>query len=252
MFGTEESFAIEMTERGIEIGLTGSNFTNATGLPDPDHYMTAKDLAHLARKIIKDFPEYYSLYSEREFTYNNIKQYNRNPLLKITGGGDGLKTGHTNIAGYGLTGSAIRDERRLVLVANGMKTPKIRSNETSKLMDWGFRNFTNKNLFRQGETVTNADVWLGTSTSIPLILDENVSVTIPRQAWRTLSVKVVYSGPIPAPIIKGQKVAKLIIDGQKMSPLEYDLFAAKSLDKLGFFKRIKAAANHIMFGYSEE
>ena len=252
MAGTEDTFAVQMSERALEIGLKGSNFTNSTGLPNPEHFMTARDLATLARRIIKDFPEYYSLYSEREFTYNDIKQYNRNPLLSIPGKADGLKTGRTSIAGYGLTASAMRDGRRLILVANGMQSPKIRSSETSKLMDWGFRNFTNKNLFRAGEIITNADVWLGETPEVPLILDDDISITIPRQAWRTLQVKVVYSGPVPSPIIKGQKIGKLVIDGDRMSPLEYDLFASKNIDKLGFIKRIRAAANHILFGYSED
>ena len=127
MAGTEDTFAVQMSERALEIGLKGSNFTNSTGLPNPEHFMTARDLATLARRIIKDFPEYYSLYSEREFTYNDIKQYNRNPLLSIPGKADGLKTGRTSIAGYGLTASAMRDGRRLILVANGMQSPKIRS-----------------------------------------------------------------------------------------------------------------------------
>ena len=252
MAGTEDTFAIEMTERALEIGLKGSNFTNSTGLPDKDHYMTSRDLATLARRIIKDFPEYYSLYSERNFTYNGIKQFNRNPLLSVPGNADGLKTGRTSIAGYGLTASAMRDGRRLILVANGMKTAKIRSSETSKLMDWGFRNFTNKNLFRKGEIISNADVWLGEEKVVPLILQEDISITIPRQSWRTLQVKVVYSGPVPSPIIEGQKIGTLVIDGEKMTPLEYELFASKGIEKLGFFKRIKAAANHILFGYSNE
>ncbi len=252
MAGTEDTFAVQMSERALEIGLKGSNFTNSTGLPNPEHYMTARDLATLARRIIKDFPEYYSLYSEREFTYNDIKQYNRNPLLSIPGKADGLKTGRTSIAGYGLTASAMRDGRRLILVANGMQSPKIRSSETSKLMDWGFRNFTNKNLFRAGEIITNADVWLGETQEVPLVLEDDISITIPRQAWRTLQVKVVYSGPVASPIIKGQKIGKLVIDGDRMSPLEYDLFASESVDKLGFIKRIKAAANHILFGYSDD
>ncbi|MAI06323.1 MAG: D-alanyl-D-alanine carboxypeptidase [Alphaproteobacteria bacterium TMED87] len=252
MAGTEDTFAVQMSERALEIGLKGSNFTNSTGLPNPEHYMTARDLATLARRIIKDFPEYYSLYSEREFTYNDIKQYNRNPLLSIPGKADGLKTGRTSIAGYGLTASAMRDGRRLILVANGMQSPKIRSSETSKLMDWGFRNFTNKNLFRAGEIITNADVWLGETQEVPLVLEDDISITIPRQAWRTLQVKVVYSGPVASPIIKGQKIGKLVIDGDRMSPLEYDLFASESVGKLGFIKRIKAAANHILFGYSDD
>lgn len=250
MAGSEEAFADEMTERAKDLGLTNSNFANATGLPDPNHYMTAHDLAILARRIITDFPEYYSLYEETEFTYNDIKQFNRNPLLYRPGGADGLKTGHTDIAGYGLTASAVRDGRRLILVANGMESTQARSSETAKLMDWGFRNFTNKDLFRSGELVSDAEVWLGLEPTIPLLIEQDITVTIPRQAWRTLEVKAVYEGPIAAPIEQGATVAKLVIDGEGMDPLEYDLVAGASVGQLGFMGRIQAAASQIIFGFS--
>ena len=248
--GSEEAFADEMKERALDLGMTGSNFTNATGLPDPDHYMTARDLAILAKQIIIDFPEYYSLYKETEFTYNEIKQFNRNPLLYRSGGADGLKTGHTDAAGYGLTASAVRDGRRLILVANGMESTQSRAEETARLMDWGFRNFTNRNMFRAGEVVSDAEVWLGIEEAIPLVIEEDVTVTIPRRAWRTLEVKAVYDGPIPAPVQQGATVAKLVIAGDNMEPLKYDLVAGASVDKLGFAGRIKAAATQILFGFS--
>ncbi len=212
--------------------------------------MTVEDLALLARLIITNFPEYYSLYEETEFTYNDIKQFNRNPLLYRPGGADGLKTGYTDSAGYGLTASAVRDGRRLILVANGMASTQARSEETAKLMDWGFRNFTNKDLFRAGEMVSDAEVWLGLEPTIPLIINEDITVTIPRQAWRTLEVKAVYEGPIAAPIEQGTAVAKLVINGDGMDPLEYDLTAGASVAKLGFTGRIQAAASQILFGFS--
>lgn len=250
MAGSEEAFADEMTERARDLGLTGSNFANATGLPDPNHYMTANDLALLARLIITDFPEYYSLYEETEFTYNEIKQFNRNPLLYRPGGADGLKTGHTDIAGYGLTASAVRDGKRLILVANGMESTQARSEETAKLMDWGFRNFTNKDLFRAGEMVSDAEVWLGVEGTVPLIIEQDITVTIPRQAWRTLEVKATYDGPVAAPIMQGATIAKLVINGEGMEPLEYDLVSGASVAKLGFTGRIQAAASQILFGFS--
>ncbi len=250
MSGSEEAFAQQMTERAKELGITGSNFTNATGLPDPNHYMTADDLALLARRIITDFPEYYSLYAETEFSYNDIKQFNRNPLLYRPGGADGLKTGHTDIAGYGLTASAMRDGRRLILVANGMASTQARSEETAKLMDWGFRNFTNKDLFRAGEQVSDAEVWLGLELTVPLIIEQDVTVTIPRQAWRTLEVKAVYDGPIAAPIEQGTQIAKLVINGEGMDPIEYNLVSGASVKQLGFAGRIQAAASQILFGFS--
>lgn len=250
MAGSEEAFAEEMTERAKDLGLKNSSFTNATGLPDPNHYMTAEDLAILARRIISDFPEYYSLYQETEFTYNGIKQNNRNPLLYRPGASDGLKTGHTEAAGYGLTASALRDGRRLILVANGMDSIRARSEETAKLMDWGFRNFTNKDLFRAGEMVSDAEVWLGVEPTIPLIIEEDVTVTIPRQAWRTLEVKAVYEGPIAAPVVEGTKVATLVINGDEMDPIEYDLVAGTSVAQLGFTGRVRAAASQILFGFA--
>ena len=250
MAGSEESFAIEMTEKALDLGMTGSNFTNATGLPDPDHYMTARDLAVLAKQIIVDFPDYYSLYKETEFTYNEIKQFNRNPLLYRPGGADGLKTGHTDAAGYGLTASALRDGRRLIMVANGMESTKARSEETARLMDWGFRNFTNQDLFRAGEVVSDAEVWLGLDDTIPLIIEEDITVTIPRRAWRTMEVKAVYEGPIAAPIQQGAQVAKLVITGDEMEPLEYNLVAGASVAKLGFVGRIKAVAFQVLFGFN--
>jgi D-alanyl-D-alanine carboxypeptidase (penicillin-binding protein 5/6) len=252
MSGSEELFALEMNERALKLGLKNSNFTNATGLPDPEHYTTPKDLALLARHIIMDFPEYYSLYGEKDYSFNGIKQYNRNPLLRVPGSSDGLKTGYTKVAGYGLTASAVRGDRRLVLVANGMKSTEARKQETARLMDWGFRNFINKTLFRAGEVVEYAEVWLGTETRVPLILDQDIVVAIPRQAWRSLEVKAVYEGPIAAPINLGDNIATLIIDGEKMEPIEYQLQAGGSVQKLGILARAVSAVSQILFGYSEE
>src|SRR5262249_616405 len=156
--GSEDAFADEMNKVGKTLGFTNSHFVNSTGLPSDQHYMSPRDLATLARHIITDFPEHYPIYSETSFTYNNITQGNRNPLVcRVGSGGDGLKTGHTEAAGYGLTGSAIRNGRRLILVANGMASIKARDEETIKLLDWGFREFVNKELFKAGDTVSDAD-----------------------------------------------------------------------------------------------
>jgi len=247
--GSEESFAEQMTAKAKELGMLNSNFRNSTGLPDPDHYMSPRDLATLAKHIIQDFPEYYSLYSETSFTYNNITQGNRNPLLyRVGSGADGLKTGHTSIAGYGLTGSAIRNGRRLILVANGMDSMRNRDEETAKLMDWGFREFTNRALFAAGEVVTDAEVWLGDAGGVNLIIPQDVVVTVPRAANRGLDVRVVYQGPIPAPIAKGTEVAKVVITGSDLAPIEIPLQAATDVGRLGYIGRLKAAASYIVFG----
>jgi D-alanyl-D-alanine carboxypeptidase (penicillin-binding protein 5/6) len=247
--GSEEAFADEMNKQAKALGMTNSHFINSTGLPSDQHYMSARDLATLARHVIADFPEHYPIYSETSFTYNNITQGNRNPLLyRLGSGGDGLKTGHTEIAGYGLTGSAIRTGRRLIMVANGMNSIKARDEETIKLLDWGFREFVNRELFKAGDTVSDADVWVGDTTSVPLTIASDVVVTVPRPAAQSLEAKAIYDGPIPAPIRQGAPVGKVVVTGKDMKPIEVPLVAGKSVDRLGFFGRIKTAAYYIFLG----
>ncbi len=247
--GSEEEFARQMNEKAKELGMTGSHFANATGLPDPEHYMTARDLAILSKHLINDFPEFYSIYSETSFTYNKITQGNRNPLLyRVGSGADGLKTGHTSAAGFGLTASATRNGRRLILVANGMNSIKDRDEETSKLLDWGFREFTNRQLFKAGDVVTDAEVWLGNASDVPLVIAKDVAITVPRSSAQGLDVKVVYNGPIPAPIDKGAEVAKVIITARDVKPIEVPLQAGNAVGRLSFVGRLKAAAQYIFFG----
>jgi len=249
--GSEEAFADEMNEMALELGLTGSNFTNSTGLPDPDHYMTAHDLAILAKQIIVNFPEFYSLYKETEFTYSDITQYNRNPLLYRPGGADGLKTGYTSVAGYGLTASAIRNGRRLIVVINGLESTRSRAEAAARAIDWGFRNFINRDLFTAGEVVSNAEVWLGTQTEVELVTKEKLTVTIPRRSLKTMEVKAVYQGPIPAPIQKDDVIAKLVVSAKGFKTVELPLVAATSVGRLGFMGRLRAAASHIFLGFAQ-
>ncbi|MCH8038539.1 MAG: D-alanyl-D-alanine carboxypeptidase [Proteobacteria bacterium] len=197
--GTEEAFAAEMTRKGREIGLTGSSFANATGWPDPNQRMTARDLATLALRLIADFPEYYHYYAETEFTYAGIRQSNRNPLLYKSLGADGLKTGHTQEAGYGLTASVVQGDRRIILVLNGLGSQKARSEESARLIGWALREYDNYTLFKPGETVDEAPVWLGEAANVPLVMPEGVTVTLSRKARRDMRVTVVYDAPIPAP-----------------------------------------------------
>jgi len=247
--GSEEEFAKQMNEKAKEIGLTGSHFTNSTGLPEAEHYMTPRDLTILAKRLITEFPEYYTIYSETSFTYNNITQGNRNPLLyRVGSGADGLKTGHTEAAGYGLTASATRNGRRLIMVANGMDSIRARDEETSKLLDWGFREFTNRDLFKAGDVVTDAEVWLGDAPNVALVIPQDVAITMPRAASQSLDVRVVYRGPLPAPIAKDTEVAKIIITVKDIAPIEIPLRAAADVGRLGFVGRLKAAAQYIFFG----
>jgi serine-type D-Ala-D-Ala carboxypeptidase (penicillin-binding protein 5/6) len=248
--GSEAAFAEEMTLRAREIGMTNSTFKNATGWPHPEHRMTARDLAILAKRTIADFPEYYHYYQETEFTYNKIKQHNRNPLLYKDIGADGLKTGHTKEAGYGLTASAKRGDRRLILVINGLKSKKARTIEPERLLQWGLREFNNYALFKAGETVDTASVWLGTSKTVPLIIDRDVKITLPRKSRKSLKVSVKFIGPIPAPIAKGTKVATLSIVAPGRETMEIPLTAGGDVEQLGLFGRLGAAFNSIIWGHS--
>jgi len=246
--GTEDAFAEAMNRRSREIGLTQSVFQNSTGLPHPEHLMTARDLATLAKRIITDFPEYYPFYSEKEFTYNGITQHNRNPLLYKTIGADGLKTGHTSIAGYGLTASAENNGRRLILVLNGLESTRARTEESERLMSWGFRTFENVEMFKPGATVTEAEVWLGQTQTVPLVLPDGLTVTLPRNARRTMTVTVRYEGPIPAPIERGQEVATLVIEAPDIQPLTFPLLAGTSVERMGVVNRMFAALRYIVVG----
>ena len=244
--GTEDAFAREMTKRGREIGLTSSIFKNSTGWPDPEHRMTARDLNLLALRTILDFPQYYHYFAETDFTWSDITQSNRNPLLYKNMGADGLKTGHTQEAGYGLTASAIRDGRRLVLVVNGLPSERARSEESERLIEWGFREFSNYELFSAGQEVDRADVWLGAEESVPLTLEEPVLVTLSQREHEEMTVSVLYDAPVPAPIAEGQELAVLRISAPGMEPMEYPLYAATNVEKVGPFGRMFEITKHFI------
>ena len=246
--GSEEAFAEKATKRARELGLSNSTFRNASGWPAEGHLMTARDLSTLAKRIIIDFPEFYPFYSIRNFTYNGITQGNRNPLLYKDIGADGLKTGHTEIAGYGLTASAKRDGRRLVLVVNGLGSIKQRGEETERLLDWGFREFSNYLLFDAGQTVGDAETWLGSSETVPLVAGKRLLATLPRTARDGMVVKVVYNGPIAAPINRGDEIAKLLVDVPGQPTQELPLLAGTDVEKLGFFGKIGAAVKYLLTG----
>lgn len=249
--GTEDAFAAEMTKKAQQIGLEASTFRNSTGWPDPNHRMSARDIAVLSTRIIENFPEYYSIYSERTFTYSGIKQGNRNPLLYIDGfGADGLKTGHTEESGYGLAASAQRGDRRLVLVVNGLKSVRDRRNESARLLDWGFRNFKKFDLFHKGQELEMAETWLGSQPTVPLVIDQDVRLTLPRASRKGMKATVTYNGPIAAPIEKGQVVGKLVLTAPGAKTMEYPLKAGEAVGQLGLFGRLGAALRHIIFGAS--
>jgi D-alanyl-D-alanine carboxypeptidase (penicillin-binding protein 5/6) len=257
--GTEERFSEMMTDRGRQIGLKSSTFRNASGWPDPQHLTTARDLALLARYIISHFPQYYHFYSQKEFTYGidgvtkkPITQGNRNPLLYKDGGADGLKTGHTDAAGYGLTASAKRGDRRLIMVFNGLKSMNERSREAERLLELGFSQFDNYKLFTAGAVVDEADVWLGDAPRIPLVIDRNLALTLPRQTKGNIKVTVSYENPIPAPIAKGTPVAKLVVASKDATLMEVPLLAGADVQQLGFSGRISAAVSYLLWGAKKQ
>jgi D-alanyl-D-alanine carboxypeptidase (penicillin-binding protein 5/6) len=257
--GTEERFAEMMTERAHQLGLKNSTFRNASGWPDPQHLTTARDLAKLAKLIISRFPQYYHFYSEKEFTYGvdqvtkkPITQGNRNPLLYKDVGADGLKTGHTEAAGYGLTLSAKRGDRRLIMVFNGLKSMNERSREAERLIELGFSQFDNYKLFSAGSAVDEADVWLGNAARVPLVIDRNLALTLPRQTKGNIKVAVTYENPIPAPIAKGTPIAKLTVSNRDTVVAEVPLLAGADVQQLGFTGRLSAAVSYLLWGAKKQ
>ncbi|WP_051329368.1 D-alanyl-D-alanine carboxypeptidase family protein [Geminicoccus roseus] len=249
MAGSEEAFARQMTAKGEEIGLTGSNFANSNGLPDPDHWMTVRDLATLARALIAEFPEYYSIYSEEEFTYNGIRQFTRNPLLRSgVPGVDGLKTGHTEEAGYGLVASAMRGDRRIILVMAGLDSVQERAGESARLLEFGFREFEEFLLFREGQTVQEAPVWLGEQPTVAMVPADDVAMTLSRGARPGLTVKVAWDDPIPAPVAKGQPLANLTVVAPGHEPVVVPLVAGADVPSASWFGRIWSLSMYYVRG----
>lgn len=236
--GSEENFAEMMNTKAHELGLLHSHFVNATGLPNPEHYSTARDLATLALALLRDFPEYYHYFSELNFTYNGISQGNRNPLLYRNMNVDGLKTGHTDIGGFGLTASALRNGRRLVMVLNGLPDMQARADESAKVLDWGFREFGYYSVAKADETLAEAKVWLGQSPTVPLVVANDIALTLPRTARDGLKTTVSFNQPLPAPIQKGQIVGALIVSAPGMEEKQIPLLAKEDVLRLGFFARM--------------
>lgn len=241
MAGSEEIFADIMTRKAKDLGLSNASFKNATGLPQKGHEMSATDLAKLAQAIIRDFPEYYSIYSEKEFKYNGIKQGNRNPLLYGIEGADGLKTGHTEASGYGLTGSVkTADGRRLIMVINGLKSMKDRSTESKRLVGWGMAAFENVTMYRSGQVVDTVPVWLGTVSEVPATVEVPLTVTVMKGSEPDVKAEIHYMQPVSAPVQKGQKLGQVIVRGPDNQVKTADLIAAESVEKVGYWGKLKA------------
>jgi D-alanyl-D-alanine carboxypeptidase (penicillin-binding protein 5/6) len=244
--GSERQFAEMMNQKAREIGLTNSNFRNATGWPDPEHRMTCRDLAHLAGRVIRDFPEYYRFYGERNFRWNNVSQENRNPLLTRMNGADGMKTGHTEEAGYGLTGTVKQGERRLIIVTNGLPSMASRAEENVRLLEWGFGNFENVVLFRAADEIERVPVHLGASPSVPLVGGRDVVATLPRSWRQSMRARLRYDAPLEAPVSRGQELGRLEISGSGVPPMDLPLYAGADVERLGLLQRIPAVMGRLL------
>ena len=246
--GSEEDFASLMNETAKKLGLKNSVFANSTGLPDENQLMSAEDLALLARAIIKDFGEYYHIFKQKEFTHNGIKQGNRNPLLYSMTGADGLKTGHTEEAGFCLTGSAVRGGRRLIEVIAGLKTNKDRSEESERLMSYGFREFKNVKIFEKGQVLGQAKVWYGTQNVVDMVVLSDVLKTLKKNEMKNYTFKLVYDEPIKAPIKKGDIIGKVEIKTPTGGVETISLAAGSDVAKKGLFERLISNLRYYLKG----
>jgi len=255
--GSEDAFVDLMNQKAKEIGLAHSHFANVDGLPHPDHYVTARDLATLAIRTIQDFPEYYRYYSEKEYIFStiglnynpvDINQGNRNPLLYKDLGADGLKTGHTDEAGYSLLASVRRDKRRVILAIGGLPSMKARAQESERLIEWAFREFNDYQLFSAGDKVDDADVWLGTATKVPLTVAKELVVTMPRKSRKDMKVMVQYDKTAAAPVKQGDALGKIVVTAPDMATVETPLVAGAAVDRAGPLNRVALIAGHFIWG----
>jgi D-alanyl-D-alanine carboxypeptidase (penicillin-binding protein 5/6) len=230
-----------MTRRAKQLGMNNSTFGNSNGWPHPKQLMSAKDLAIIAARIINEFPEYYTYFAQREFTYDNITQPNRNPLLKLGLGADGLKTGWTQRAGYGIVGSALQDGRRVVFVLTGIKSPKIRAREAEKINNWVFRQFTEKKLFNAGDLLHMAPVHLGKKNLVRITVKDDLMGLVPSMMDGKIKAEIIYKSPIKAPITEGQEIGEIIITIPSLVSFSKPIIAAESIEDGGFLARLKFA-----------
>lgn len=250
--GSEEAFAVLMNQKARDWGLVDSTFANATGWPNPGQRMSMLDLANLARKIIRDYPEYYGLFNEKEFTWSKITQSNRNPLLQAFEGADGLKTGHTDEAGYGVVGSAIQEGKRRIIVINGLSSAGDRLREARRMMAKAFNEFEERTYFRPNVPVAAADVFKGRQRSVDLVLKESVSMMVHQKLVDKVRAKVVYQGPVSAPILDGQQIGYLRVSVPGQEVRDYPLFAHEAIDEIGMLGKIGLAAQRLLLKPAEK
>jgi len=251
--GSEEEFALLMTSKAIEIGMTNTNFSNASGINHPDNYSTVRDILIMSNYLIKNYPEFYKMFKEKEFTWyrtggDPIKQGNRNPLLYKNIGADGIKTGYLAVERYSLASSILKNNRRLIAVGSGFKTKTERSKESTKLLIYGMTNFDVVKISSQNESLTELDVWLGKKKTVKAYTKNNIYKTIPKARKKYLKVKIIYDGPINAPILKDDVLGKLKIYYKDEIIDEYDLLAFENVNKLNIFSRLISSLNYLIWG----
>ena len=248
--GSESIFADELNELANEIGLEGSNFTNSTGWPDKKHLMTVNDLLKLTVRTIEDFPDLYRYYSEKEFTYNNIKQLNRNPLLFRPIGSDGLKTGHTSLGGYGLVATVKNKDRRLILVLNGLKSSAQRSKESERLMKIGFNQFKSIKIATETKELGQIPIWSGKKKEVSFYTKDDISITVPNRDRKKINFKVRYQSPLIAPVAEDQYIADFLIKKNDQTIKSYKLYATNNVSESNFFSKMILNFKFLLFGES--
>jgi serine-type D-Ala-D-Ala carboxypeptidase (penicillin-binding protein 5/6) len=251
--GSEENFAQMMNEKAEEIGMTSTNFTNASGINDPDNVSTVRDIAIMSAHLIKYYPNYYKLFKEKTFTWDRtggepIKQGNRNPLLYKNVGVDGVKTGYLAVEKYSLASSMKKNDRRIIAVASGFETKNARSSQSLKLLNWGFRNSNTFEISKKNETMFELDTWLGKKNKINAVTKEDYYVTINKKDIRHLTVSLKYTGPVIAPIKKGDKIAELIVKKKDKNLKTLSLYASEDLQKVNFFRSLITSLNYLIWG----
>ncbi|MAW51918.1 MAG: D-alanyl-D-alanine carboxypeptidase [Geminicoccus sp.] len=250
--GTEAEFAKLMNATAVAIGMVDTNFVNASGWPDEGHYSTAWDLAILGQRLISDHPDFYSYFARKSFNFNDILQNNRNPILgDELLGVDGIKTGQTDAGGYGVMISAVRDDRRVIIVLNGATSKAERKTQAERLTDWALRAYGNHSLFRAGQVIGHAPVWLGQQDTVPLVAKYGLRMTLPRHTYENLRAQVTYRSPVPAPVNIGTELGTLILSGPGIDPQEIPVVAGASVDSVGRLERVSTGIRYIVFGLSD-
>lgn len=252
--GTEDGFAALMTQRAREMGMTQTTLANASGWPHPQHRMSMRDLGILATRLIEDFPDYYLYFNEREYDYKNrapANRFNRNPLFRLDIGADGLKTGHTQEAGFGLVGSAAQGDRRVIFVVSGMETDQIRAEESTAIVNWAFRQFAQRQIATAGQVLASADVWRGAQASVGLVPENDVSLLLPALDSDQVEAEIVHQGPVNAPVRKGQVLGEMILTRQGLDPVTVPLVADSDVPLGGFTTRVLSTSQLLLERFTQ-